>query len=226
MEEREISNVLYKTGGFSSFVLGVAYVIITILYLWAGVLTDTPAHKLEQIAQHDIAWWLILSLSILTDFLFIPLVWTLYKRFKNVNINLSLLGAFLIGLFVILDLTITWPSYGELIAYAKKFNASSDAKARDLILIESNHLFFLTSSKFFSIYAILVPALGIWVFGLLMRKTNFSKATSWTGIITGILGTVTVIGSFFLDSLETAVVLTSLFATIWIFMTGKDLLQI
>lgn len=121
MEEREKSSALYRTGGFSGFALGAAYVIITLLYLFAGIFTGNSSHKLEHLAEHSAALWLILALSVLTDLLFIPLIVSLYTIFKNTNRSLALLGSVLMVVFIVLDLIITWPSYCELIVNAKEF---------------------------------------------------------------------------------------------------------
>ena len=58
----------------------------------------------------------------------------------------------------------------------------------------ANYSFGVLSSSLFAVYAILVPALRILIIGLVMLKGTFSKITAYLGVVTGILGIISVVG--------------------------------
>ena len=70
-------NWLYRVGGISALVLGVAYIIIIVLYVPLGAPPSGGEARLAYIAENSTAWWAILGLSVLTDFLFVPMVYGL-----------------------------------------------------------------------------------------------------------------------------------------------------
>ena len=61
-------------------------------------------------------WWAILGLSVLTDLLLVPVALALYLALKGVDRDAMLVATAFIGLFVVLDLAVTWPNYASLIA--------------------------------------------------------------------------------------------------------------
>src|SRR4249919_3685915 len=93
-------NGLYRLGGISAIVLGLSYVIITVLYVLGGALPTSGEEWLRHLAKHTAEWWGILGLSVLTDFLFIFVAWALYDALKGVDRNLMAAGAGFLILFV------------------------------------------------------------------------------------------------------------------------------
>ena len=74
------------------------------------------------------AWWAILGLSVLTDFLFVPIAISLYMALKGFNRNAMLLATACIALFVFLDLALTWPNYGALITFSGMYSKCASRK--------------------------------------------------------------------------------------------------
>jgi hypothetical protein len=60
--------------------------------------------RLEYHAGNTTVWWAILALSVLTDFLLVPVTLSLYLALKGVNRDAMLAATAFIGLFVVLDL--------------------------------------------------------------------------------------------------------------------------
>ena len=64
---------MLRVGGLAAIVLGIAYIVIIGLYVPMGASPLGVEARLKYIAGNIPAWWAILILSVLTDFLFIPL---------------------------------------------------------------------------------------------------------------------------------------------------------
>src|SRR4030095_6299045 len=92
---------LYRIGGISAIFLGIAYIIIIALYVPAGAPPSGAEARLMCLAGNTTLWWAILGLSVLTDFLFVPLAFALYCALKGVNKSVMLMGTAFVLLFVI-----------------------------------------------------------------------------------------------------------------------------
>lgn len=215
---------LHRAGGLSAVALGVSYVAITGLYVAGGALPDDPAERLRHFADHSTAWWAILALSVATDLLFLPVIWALYKLLRPINANGALAGTVLIGLFVVLDLAVTWPNYSALITTGEKLAA--DDTQRTVLLGAATHSLEVLSSGLFGVYAILIPAAGIFVIGLVMLKGGFGKAAAYVGIATGVLGVISVAGPIFLEAAGLTAIGASVLTTVWVFLVGYKLLRL
>src|SRR5262245_57174244 len=77
---------LYRVGGISALVRGVGYIIIFLLYANVEAPPGGDGEAwLKYLAGKTTVWWGILCLSILTDFLFIPVALSLYLALKGIN---------------------------------------------------------------------------------------------------------------------------------------------
>jgi hypothetical protein len=99
---------LYALGGICAIVIGISYIIITALYVLTGAPPSGGEAKLAYFAGKTTAWWAIVLLSVLTDFLFLPVALSLYVLLKKVNRTAMMVGSGFLGLFAVLDLVITW----------------------------------------------------------------------------------------------------------------------
>lgn len=216
---------LYRVGGASAILLGISYLVITVLYAFSGALPDGAEEWVGHISGHITEWWAILGLSVLTDFLFIPVMWALYLSLKDINKNAMLAGAGLVVLFVLLDLAVTWPNYSSLITLSGNYAAAMDDTQRTALAAAANYASGVLSSGLFGVYAILVPSLGILIIGLVMLKGVFGKAMGFLGVATGILGIISVAGPIFIDALGMTAILTSILTTVWVLLAGYKLLR-
>ncbi len=213
-----------RVGGTSAIVLGVLYVVITVLYVVGGVLPESPTDQLRHLAEHTTAWWLILGLSVATDLLFLPVMWSLWAVLRSVNAGLVLAGAALVVLFVVLDLALTWPNFAVLIGLGDDF-AAADDQQRTVLLAAATYAAAVVSSGLFAFYAILMPGAGILMVALVMLKARFGRGAAVVGIATGALATVAVVGSWFVEAAEAAVIPTSILTTLWVSLVGFALLR-
>jgi hypothetical protein len=218
--------LLYKVSGISAVILVISYIIIIVLYVSSGVPPTGGEEWLKHITGYTTEWWSILGLSVFTDLLYIPVAYSLYILLKVVNKNAILTGSGFLILFVFLDLAITWPNYSSLITLSSKYAAATSDAQRATIVAAANYASAVLSSSLIGVYVILVPAIGILIIGLVMLRGVFSKATAYLGVVTGILGVVSVGGTFFISALGIMAIPTSILTTVWFLFVGYRLLRL
>ena len=125
---------LYRIGGLSAILFGIAYLAIIGLYVPLGARPSGAEAWLAYIAGHTSAWWAILTLSVLTDFLLVPVALALYIALKGINKNAMLVATAFIGLFVILDLALTWTNYAAGITLSNYYVAARDDVERATVV--------------------------------------------------------------------------------------------
>lgn len=216
----------YRVGGISALALGIAYVVIIALYVPVGAPPSGAEARLTFLAGNTAVWWAILGLSVLTDFLFIPVALALYLALKGINRNAMLVATAFVGLFVVLDLAVTWPNYASLITLSGNYSAATNDAQKAVIVAAANYPSAVLESSLLGVYVILVPAVGILLTGLVMLKGIFSKSTAYLGLGTGIAAIVSVIGPFFVSSLGVVVIIASLLTTVWVFSAGYRLYKL
>ncbi len=225
MVDRDTRGV-YRAGGVSAIALGMSYVVIIVAYVVGGAPPSGAEQWLTYLAGHATAWWTILGLSVLTDFLFVPVAFALYLALKHVNRNAMLVGAGLVVSFVVLDLAVTWPNYASLLTLSGHYAAASNDAQRTAFVAAASGASAVLTSGLLGVYAILVPSLGYLTIGLVMLKGAFGKMPACLGVASGILGIISVIGPFFVRALGLAVVLSSALITVWAFLVGYQLYRL
>jgi len=217
---------LYRVGGISGIILGIMYLIIVALYAPIGAPPSGAEARLLYVSQNTTVWWAILNLSVLTDFLFIPLMFALYVALKKINRGLMLLAVAFVLLFVVLDLALTWPNYATLITLSGSYAAAANDTARAVSVAAAYYPAAVVESTLLGVYIILIPGLGILMAGLVMAKGIFNKATAYVGVITGILAVVSVVGPFFVSALGATAILASVGTTVWVLLAGYRLFRL
>ncbi|MBZ0287748.1 MAG: hypothetical protein K8I30_09050 [Anaerolineae bacterium] len=216
---------LYGVGGICAIVLAVAYLITIPVYAAVGVTPSGGEAWLQYLDGKTALWWLILGLSILTDFLFVPVTLALIFALKGINRSLTLLGAAFVGLFVFLDLAVTWPNYAALISLGGSFPAATTEAQRAAMIAAAGYADAVLPYSL-SVYSIIVLSFGILLIALVMLKGVFARSTAYVGLATGILGVVATLGSFFISALGTAIILTSVLTIIWLVLAGYRLYRL
>jgi Domain of unknown function (DUF4386) len=217
---------LYRVSGISALVLGIAYLIIIALYVPVGAPPSGAEARLMHLAGNTPVWWAILGLSVLTDFLFVPVALSLYLALKGINRNAMLLATACVGLFVVLDLAVTWTNYAALIALSGNYAAATNDAQRAVFVAAATYPSTVLESSLLFVYNTFVLAVGILIIGLVMLKGIFSKMTAYLGLAAGILGIVSVAGSFFVSSLSITIIIASIATTVWVFFVGYRLYRL
>ncbi len=212
---------LYRVGGISALVLGVAYIVIFPLYAHVGAPPSGDGEAwLQYLAGKTTVWWAILGLSVLTDFLYVPVALSLYLALKGVHRNAMLLATALVGLFVVLDLAVTWSAFASLLTLSGHYAAASNDVQRAAYVAAARGASAVLTSRLEVVYAIVVLSSGILMIGFVMLKGVFSRTTAYLGVLTGILGIVSMAGW------SVTIIMNAVLATVWLLFVGYRLYRL
>lgn len=211
---------LYRAGGIAALAIGVAYIIIIGLYASVGVPPSGGEAKLDYLVGKTTAWWGIVGISVLTNFLYVPVALALYMALKKISQTTMLIGVSFVGLFVILENAVNWTSYAILILLSGDYAAATNESQRAIFVAAATYASAALESPLAAVWAIGTLSFGFLLIGLVMLKGVFGKPTAYVGILTGILGIVAVAG------VSIAVILNAVAALIWLFMVGHRLYRL
>ena len=212
--------------GVSAIILVISYIVIIVLYVFSGVSPTEGDALLKHIAAHTAERWSILGLSVFTDLLYIPVGYSLYIMLKEVNKNAMLAGLGFFILFVFLDLAVTWTNYSSLITLSNQYATATSDSQRETIIATADYVSGVISSGLIRVYIILFPAIGILIFSLIMLKGEVSKTIAYLGVVTGVVGTISVAVTLFMSSFGITVVITSILTTAWFSLIGIRFLRL
>jgi hypothetical protein len=210
----------YRVGAIAALALGVGYIIIFPLYAHVGPPPSDGDAWFKYLPGKTTVWWAIVGLSVFTDLLFVPLALALYLVLKGYNRNAMLLATAFVGLFVVLDLAVTWSHYASILTLYGKYSIATDDVQRARYLAAANYGTAMLTSPVEIVYAIVTLSFGILVVGFVMLDGVFSKITAYLGIATGILGIAS------LTRLSLAIIGNALVATTWLFLVGYRLYRL
>ena len=220
---------LYRAGAISALAVGLSYIAIIALYIPIGAPPIGVEPRLAYLAAHTGAWWAILGLSVVTDFLFIPVALSLYSALKRFSGTVMLMATACVALFVFLDLAITWTNYAALISLSGKYATAANDAQRAAVLAAANYATAVLESRLLFVYNTLTLAVGILLTGFAMLqqkgagKSIFRKGTAYLGLLTGVLGIVSVFGPVFVTALNATIIATSILTTVWLFFVAYEL---
>lgn len=216
---------LYRVGGISAVVFGIAYIIIIVLYVPVGRPTGVEPW-LASTSANAATWWGILWLSVLTDFLLVPVSLALYTTLKKVDRNAMRAATAFVGMFVVLDLALTWTNIGALITFGGEYAIAANDARRAVIATAAVYPAAIVESNLIFVYNSLTLAIGILLTGFVMRRASFGRITAYVGILTGILAIVAVASSFVSASVSgITIILASMLTTLWYLMVGVQLVR-
>ena len=208
-----------RWGGIAALLLAVGYMAIIPLFMRAGAPPATGEAWFRYLPGRTAVWWAILWLSILTDLLYLPVAWVLWFALRKAGRNLMLSASVCWHLFVVLDLAVTWTRHASLLALFQRYASSSDEAHRAAYLAAAEYASAMLATPLFIFYAIVIPSVGVLLAGIAMMKARFGKASGWTGVITGVLGVLSLTGFYPL------VIANAFAATLWFFLVGLLLLR-
>jgi hypothetical protein len=210
----------FRVGGLAALAIGIAYIVIIALYASVGVPPAGSEARLDYLVGKTTAWWTIVGLSVLTNFLYVPVALSLYLALRGVNRFAILLGIAFIGLFVILENAVNWTSYGSLILLSERYASATNESQRATILAAATYVSAVLESPLAAVWAIGTLSFAFLVIGIVMLKGVFSKLTAYLGILTAVFGIAAVAG------VGIAIILNAIGATIWLFLVGYPLYRL
>jgi hypothetical protein len=219
---------IYRVGGLSGLVLGIGYLLtIAVMIVYTGGFPPSGTEeRLAFFAEHSAGWWAVTALMIFTDLLYVPVFLALYQALKGINKYLMALALTCEGLFVALDLAVTWTAYSSLITLGGNYAAATSDTQRAIIVAAAGYPSASIDSPLGGIYAILIPALGLLLASLVMRRGIFGKALAYLGVIAGICGILAGVGPIFVSDLDVVQYINASLSMIWFFGTGFKLYKL
>jgi hypothetical protein len=214
---------LYRVGGISALVIGIAYIIIIPLFAHVGGAPSSGGEAwLKYLEGKTTVWWAILGLSVFTDFLFVPVALSLYVALERVNRNAMLVATAFVGLFVVLDLAVLWTNYASLLTLSGLHTAATTDVQRAAYVAAANYASAVLASHTEVFYSIVDLSLAILIIGFVMLqgKRIFNKTTAYFGVAAGIFGIVSIAGFFVI------IIINALLVTLWLLFVGYRLVRL
>src|SRR3984893_4277752 len=214
---------LYRVGGISSLVIGIAYIVIFPLFAHVGGPPSSGGEAwLKYLEGKTTVWWAILGLSVFTDFLFVPVALSLYVALERVNRNAMLVATAFVGLFVVLDMAVTWTNYASLLTLSGLHTAATTDVQRAAYVAAANYASAVLASHTEVFYSIVDLSVAILITGFVMLKGKgvFSKTTAYLGLAAGIFGIVSIAGFFVI------IIINALLTTVWVLFVGYRLFRL
>ena len=216
----------YRAGSISALILVIGYSVIIALYVRVGAPPSGVEARLGYLARNTTIWWAIIGLSVLTDLLFVPVALALYATLRSVNRNVMLLATACVGLFIGLDLAITWTNYAALVTLSSEYAKAASEAQRAVIVAAATYPSVVLESSLLFFYNSLLLSVGILMTGAVMLNGIFGKSIAYLGVATGILGVVSVVGPVFINALRGTIILTSALTTVWLLLVGFRLYRL
>jgi hypothetical protein len=213
--------LLFRISSISAFVFFIGYILTILIYTQMGVPPKETGAWLSFVGNNINSWWLILIIMVITDIILLPIMLSLYQELKDYNKYPVAFGTLLIFIFVILDLTITWPNYAFLIDLSNDFNANETIKENLINLTRFS--VFTVNSTLLSFYIIVLPAIGIILISISMNKGGFSNTSVIIGLLSGLMSGSSIFRIFGIPFFEYLIIPGSMFMGIWIFLIGLRL---
>jgi hypothetical protein len=222
---RPAAAAVNRLGGVSAVLFGIAYVVIIGLYAVAGAPPRGAEAWLAYAPGKTTVWWAIVALSVLTDFLLIPIGLALYRALHPIDRIAAVFGTAVVALFVVLDLAVTWPNYAVRIAAAEGTTGAASEAVKAAYLAAATYASTVLTSTLEGVYSIVTLSIGILLLGWAMRRSPFGRTIGYLGVVTGVLGVVAVAGPVFSSLFDPVIIVTSLLTTVWVPLAGYRLLR-
>jgi hypothetical protein len=142
---------------------------------------------LKDLQGKTTVWWIILWLCVLTDFLYIPVALALYVALERINRSAMLLASAFVGLFVALDLAVTWTNYAALLTL---YATATNEVQRAGYVAAADYAATVPASPVEVFYAIVDLSLGIFTIGFVMLSERgiFARTMAYLGLAAGMFG--------------------------------------
>ena len=220
------SKWILRTGAICAFAVVAGYLATFPLYAWVGTPPSAGIEaQLEYFGSHAGGWWAIAWLMIVTDLLLLPLFLALYRALKGVGRDLMLLAVACIGLFVALDMAVTWTAHSVLISSGTAFTAATSGAAKAALAASAAYPSAILESPVAGTLAIVMPSLGILLTGLVMLRGGFSKPTAYLALATGVTA-IAFMGSYVVEALSPLRIVNALLVTVWYALAGIRLYRL
>jgi hypothetical protein len=213
-----------QIGGSAALLVAAGYLAIIPLFASAGAPPVGAAERLAYHAAHGGLWSWIIGLSVATDLLLIPVALSLWVTLRPVAPNLGGIAAAFTGLFIVLDMSVTWPAYTALASLGGQF-AAADASGRALLIAAAGAPSAILSSPLQAVNSILTLSIAVLAAGLAARAAGLGRTSAVTGIATGFAGILSVAHTAITGALSPLAIAATLLTMAWLVATGLAMLR-
>lgn len=161
---------IYQLGGITALAVGVAYLAIIALYVSVGVPPEGGEAWLDYLIGKTGIWWAIVAISVLTNFLYVPVALSFYFALRGVNRMAMLIGIAFVGLFVVFENAVNWTVYGALIVLSDNYAAATTESQRALFVAAATFASAVLESPLAAAWAIGTLSFGFLIIGFVMRN--------------------------------------------------------
>jgi hypothetical protein len=215
---------LYRTGGVCLFLIGVIYIVCSVISVVQGSppVTDSEPY-LKSLAAHSMSARITFGLFALTDFLLLPAVLALYLALKQIARNAMLVAVALMILFIVLDLAITETNSLTLVTLTRHYAVSTTGMERSAYTAAEDYA--LATLPLATFYSFVISSIGLLIVSVVMLKGVFSKPTAYAGIVASVEG---IVGGFYVVLPALALLLIPCLITfgIWSLLAGSRLYKL
>ena len=218
----------YRVGGITALILATGYLLTFPVYALAevGAQPTGVEARLIYFGEHATGWWAILGLMVFTDLLYIPVWLALSQALKGIKRDAILLASAFAGLFVALDLAVTWTAYSSFLTLGGSYVTATTDAQRAVLVAAAGYPSAVLDSPLSGTYAILVPSIGVLLTGIVMLKGVFNKTTAYLALAVGISGIVAAAGPYIISALGVMRVINAILAMIWFVFVGFRLIRL
>jgi hypothetical protein len=215
---------ILRLGGIAALLLAAGYVAIMPIFAAVGAPPGDAQTRLDYHAGTAAAWWAIVALSVLTDLLLIPVAIALFTALRRWGESAMLLATAFTLLFVVLDLTVTWPAYASLIGLGQEY-ATATVDQRAALVAAAGYPSALLNSPLPAVHSILTLSIGVLVTGAVTLRAPFGRAAGPAGIATGLVGIASVGHTVLTGELSPLAIGASVLTIAWLVLVGRGLLK-
>ena len=217
---------IYRVGGIAALILVIGYFLTFPVYAFVGFYPNGDEARLAYFAKNATGWWIITGLMVFTDLLIVPVFLALYQALKGINRNAMLLAIACEGLFIAVDLAVTWTAHSALLTLGNNYAATTTDIQRAVLVAAAGYPSTMLDSPLLAIYIILIPSLGILLTALVMAKGIFGKPTAYLALAVGISGIVAGMSPIFPGALSAMPIINALLVMVWYLFVGLKLYKL
>ncbi len=212
---------LYKAGGASQLIVGILWIIGTVIILIGGIPPTSTDAFLKYVAGQKLLFQLPLILFVLRNFFIIPGILALYVALKEVKKTYALIGSGFLSVSLVVDLSAADVNLANLVPLSDAYQAATGDIQRAAYVAAADVARGALNSGI--ILAVLTASIGFLIFGLAMLKGVFGKGTAYLGIVAGIVGLVQAI---FLPPIGLGLIVWFVVSSIWFLAVGSRLYRL
>jgi hypothetical protein len=114
-------------------------------------------------------------------------------------------------------------NYAGLLALSHSYAAATNAGEKAALGAAARYADSVLGSGLEAVFAMAILATGILITGLVMLKGIFNKTTAILGVVTGVLGILSIVVPYVVGPLSVAIMAASVCTTLWACFVGFGL---